>query len=88
MKQIVMAVLMFTIASCAVETAPTEASTTSPAEQADSDQPEQARSTPDRDADPHAVNCPFACESLTQCRASGGIVHGACIFPGTVCCEL
>jgi hypothetical protein len=41
----------------------------------------------DRSADPHAINCPGSCEPLAQCRAEGGIVHGACIFAGTICCE-
>lgn len=89
MKRVVMAALMFTIASCAVESAPPEPSTssTSAAGDADYDNQEVSRSTPDRDADPGAINCPFACETFAQCQAQHGIVHGACIFTGTICCE-
>lgn len=83
MKTVMMAALMFTIASCAVDRAPTEMATST----ADDDIEEVSRSTPDRDADPNAVPCSSFCETITECRAMGGTPVGACIN-GKTCCEL
>ena len=88
MKRVVMAALMFTIASCAVDRGLTETSTwsTSTADEADYDNNEVSRSTPDRDADPNAVPCSDFCVTIAQCRAMGGTVNGVCIN-GKACCE-
>lgn len=82
MKRVVMAILMFGIASCAVEAGPVS----SPAP---SDDPatETTSSALEGAVAPRAVDCTDGvCESPSQCTADGGVSTGACVFRGTVCC--
>ncbi|HEY0191675.1 MAG TPA: hypothetical protein VGC42_11185 [Kofleriaceae bacterium] len=82
MKQIVMAMLMFGIASCSVERAP--APTAAQAEDGTT-QSTSAELTTASISNPCGY---FVCEPRAQCLASeGGIVRGTCAGGSWVCCD-
>jgi hypothetical protein len=91
MKRVVIAVLMFGIASCAVETAPASKAMTVDDEAMQSTSSELTSSPFDPELAPRGINCdsvPNAlCETVAQCRVGGGLSVGACRVPaGTLCC--
>jgi hypothetical protein len=91
MKRVVMAVLMFGIASCAVEAGPATTSTSADEETTKPTSSELTSSPLDHEVAPRGIDCgsvPNAlCETVAQCRVGGGLSKGACIVPaGTICC--
>jgi len=89
MKSIAMAVLMFGITSCAVETAPVSTSTADDDSAQTTDTTSTSSEAADLEASPLAVQCiDGTCESLGLCRATGGHVVGPCPPGGIVCCVL